>query len=100
MATPFAITPLIGIDLNTITLAADVGPSSGAEDALQLGAQVFATNGRRYIYGQAAATITASTAVCLINATNFTVAATGGAATSPAVAMATGDRGWFSVASV
>lgn len=100
MATPFAITPLIGIDLNTITLAADVGPSSGAEDALQLGSQVFATNGRRYIYGQAAAAITASTAVCLINATNFTVAATGGAATSPAVAMATGDRGWFSVASV
>lgn len=100
MATPFAITPLIGIDLNTITLAADVGPSSGAEDALQLGSQVFATNGRRYIYGQAAATITASTAVCLINATNFTVAATGGAATSPAVAMAVGDRGWFSVASV
>lgn len=100
MATPFTVSPVLGVDLNTITLAADVGSTSGAEDAPQLGTQVFASNGRRYIYGQAAAAITASTAVCLINATNFTVAATGGAATSPAVAMATGDRGWFSVASV
>lgn len=100
MAAPFTVTPISGVDLNTITLAADVGPSSGAEDAPQLGTQVFASNGRRYIYGQAAASITASTAVCLINATNFTVAASGGSATSPAVNMATGDRGWFSVASV
>jgi hypothetical protein len=91
---------MLGVDLNTTTLAADVGPSSGAEDAPQLGTQVFASNGRRYIYGQAAASISASTAVCLINTTNFTVAASGGSATSPAVSMATGDRGWFSVASV
>lgn len=100
MAAPFTVTPVQGCDLNSITLAADVGPSSGAEDAPQLGTQVFASNGRRFIYGQAAASITASTAVCLINATNFTVAASGGSATSPAVNMATGDRGWFSVASV
>lgn len=100
MAAPFTVTPMLGVDLNTTTLAADVGPSSGAEDAPQLGTQVFASNGRRYIYGQAAASISASTAVCLINTTNFTVAASGGSATSPAVAMATGDRGWFSVASV
>lgn len=100
MASPFTVTPVLGCDLNTITLAADVGSTSGAEDAPQLGTQVFASNGRRFIYGQAAAAITAATAVCLINATNFTVAATGGAALSPAAVMATGDRGWFSVASV
>lgn len=100
MATPFTVTPVQGVDLNTITLAADITNGSGAEDAPQLGTQVFGSDGRRYIYGQAAATITASTAVCLINATNFTVAATGGSARSPAVAMATGDRGFFSVASV
>lgn len=99
MATPFTVTPILGVDLNTITLDADVG-SGGSEDAPQLGTQVFASNGRRYIYGEAAAAIAASTATCLINATNFTVAATGGSALSPAVAMATGDRGWFSVASV
>lgn len=100
MAAPFTVTPVAGCDFNSITLAADVGPSSGAEDAPQLGTQVFGSDGRRYIYGQAAASITASTAVCLINATNFTVAASGGSARSPAVNMATGDRGWFSVASV
>ena len=100
MASPFTVTPILGADLNSITLAADVGPSSGAEDAPQLGTQVFASNGRRYIYAQANASITASTAVCLINATTFLVAASGGSATSPAVNMATGDRGWFSVASV
>lgn len=100
MAAPFTVSPVLGCDLNTITLAADVGPASGAEDAPQLGTQVFGSDGRRYIYAQANATIAASTAVCLINATTFLVAATGGAARSPAVAMATGDRGWFSVASV
>lgn len=98
MAAPFTISPTLGVNLNTITLAADVGTTT--EDAPQLGTQVFGSDGRRYIYGQAAAAISASTAVCLINATNFTVAATGGAARSPAVAMATGDRGFFSVASV
>lgn len=100
MAAPFTVTPVAGCDFNSITLAADVGPSSGAEDAPQLGTQVFGSDGRRYIYAQAAASITASTAVCLINATNFTVAASGGSARSPAINMATGDRGWFSVASV
>jgi hypothetical protein len=100
MASPFTVTPVLGIDLNTITLAADVGSTSGAEDAPQLGTQVFGSDGRRYVYGQAGATITASTTVCLPSATTFIVAATGGTYRSPAVAMATGDRGFFSVASV
>lgn len=98
MASPFTVTPVLGIDLNTITLAADVG--SSAEDAPQLGTQIFGSDGRRYMYGQAGATITAATTVCLPSATTFIVAATGGAYRSPPVAMATGDRGFFSVASV
>jgi hypothetical protein len=96
MGSPFTVTPLQGVDLNSITLAADVTNSSGAEDAPQLGTQVVASNGRIYVYGQANATITASTAVCTVNATTFLVTASGGSYTSPAVAMATGDRGWFS----
>lgn len=100
MATPHTVTPVLGVDLNSITLAADVGPSSGAEDAPQLGTQVFGSNGRLYVYAQANATITASTAVCTVNATTFLATASGGSYTSPAVAMATGDRGWFSKASV
>lgn len=100
MASPFTSSPVLGVDLNTITLAADVGPSSGAEDAPQLGTQVFGSNGRLYVYAQANATINASTAVCTVNATTFLATASAGSYLSPAVNMATGDRGWFSKASV
>lgn len=100
MATPHAVTPLAGVDLNSITTAALVGPRFGAEDAPQLGVQVQGTNGRRYVYAQANASIPANTAVCNIDATTFLVAASGGSYRSPAVAMASGDRGWFSAASV
>lgn len=100
MATPFTVTPMLGVDLLNKVLAADVGPSSGAEDAPQLGTQVFGSDGKRYVYAQANATITASTAVCDINTTTFLVAASGGTYLSPAVALATGDRAWFSKASV
>jgi hypothetical protein len=100
MAFPITVTPVLGCDFNSITLAADVGPASGAEDAPQLGTQVFGSDGRRYVYAQANATITASTAVCTVNATTFLATATGGSYRSPAVAMATGDRGWFSAAAV
>jgi len=100
MAAPFSVAPISGCDFNSITLAADVGPASGAEDAPQLGTQVFGSDGRRYVYAQANATITASTAVCTVNATTFLATASGGSYRSPAVAMASGDRGWFSAASV
>ena len=100
MASPFTVSPVLGVDLNTITLAADVGSTSGAEDAPQLGTQVFGSNGRIYVYAQANAVITASTAVCTVNATTFLATASGGAYTSPAVAMDSGDRGWFSRAGV
>jgi len=100
MATPFTVSPVLGVDLNTITLAADVGSTSGAEDAPQLGTQVFASNGKIYVYAQANAVITASTAVCTVNATTFLATASGGAYLSPAVAMASGDRAWFSRAAV
>lgn len=100
MAAPFSINPIQGVDLNSKVLAADVGPSSGAEDAPQLGSQVFGTDGKRYVYAQANASISASTAVCDINTTTFLVAASGGGYLSPAVALASGDRAWFSKASV
>lgn len=99
MAAPFTVTPVLGVDLNTKTLAADVG-AGGTEDAPQLGTQVFGTDGKRYVYAQANAVITAATAVCDINATTFLVAASGGTYLSPAVALASGDRAWFSKASV
>ena len=100
MAAPFSVTPLAGVDLVSITTAANVGPSSGAEDAPQLGAQVFGSDGRLYVYAQANGAITASTAVCTVNASTFLATNSGGSYTSPSTTMAAGDRGWFSKASV
>ena len=97
MAAPFTVSPVLGVDLNTTTLAADV---LVAEDAPQLGTQVFGSNGKIYVYAQANAVIAASDADCTVNATTFLATASGGAYLSPPVAMASGDRGWFSRAGV
>lgn len=98
MAAPFSVTPNIGADFNTITLAADLAAGKVAD--ARLGEQRFGSNGRRYVYAQAGGAIPASTAVCTVNATTFAATSSGGTYLSPAVAMATGDRGWFSAASV
>jgi len=98
MAAPFTDTPKIGADLNGITLAADLAAGKAAD--ARIGSEVLASNGKLYVYGQANASISASTAVCTVNASTFLVTASGGSYTSPATAMATGDRGWFSKASV
>jgi hypothetical protein len=95
----FSVTPLVGIDLtNTVTAAAI---TAGQQVANQLlGVQVWGSDGLRYVFAKANATITASTTVCDINTTTFVVAASGGSYTSPATAMVSGDYGWFSKASV
>jgi len=98
MAAPFSVTPNVGADFNTITLAADLDAGTGTQ--ARLGEQRFGSDGRLYVYAQANASIPASTAVCTVNATTFLVTASGGSYLSPAVAMATGDRGWLSKASV
>jgi len=98
MATPFSRTPSIGADLKGITLAADIAAGKVVDAAI--GSQVFGSDGKLYVYAQANAAITASTAVCTVNATTFLATASGGAYTSPATTMASGDRAWFSKASV
>lgn len=98
MATPFSRTPSIGADLKGITLAADIAAGKVVDAAL--GSQVWGSDGKLYVYAQANASITASTAVCTVSASTFLATASGGSYTSPAFAMASGDRGWFSKASV
>jgi hypothetical protein len=98
MAAPFTDTAKIGVDLNGVTTAAQL--AAGQTGDARLGAQIFGSNGRLYVYGQANASITASTTACTVNATTFLVTASGGSYTSPAVALASGDRAWFSKASV
>lgn len=99
MASPFTTTPTLGVDLNSTVTAADLA-SGAAKPMARLGTQVLASNGKLYVYAQANASITASTAVCTVNATTFLATASGGSYTSPATAMVSGDQGWFSKASV
>jgi len=94
----FSVTPLVGIDLTNTVTAANI--ALGYPVNQLLGVQVWGSDGLRYVFAKANATIAASTTVCDINTTTFLVAATGGAYTSPAYAMVSGDYGWFSKASV
>jgi len=97
----YTITPLSGIDFNDTTTVAELATTGGTAPQFgPLGAEVFGSDGRRYVWAKANATITASTTTCTIDATTFLVTATGGSYKSPAVAMASGDYGWFSAASV
>lgn len=99
MASPSSVTPISGVDLVSIIPTADL--TSGAQrPAAKLGTQVWGSDGKLYVYGQANASITASTAVCTVNASTFLVTASGGSYTSPATNMVSGDQGWFSKASV
>lgn len=99
MPTPFSTTPQLGTDLiNTIT-AVEIAAGTRMIPH-KLGKQVWGDDGRLYVFAQAAGAIAAGVTVATVNATTFQATATGGAYTSPATAMVTGDYGWFSKASV
>lgn len=99
MAAPFTISDVIGVDLVSITTAADL--TSGTQrPSARLGTQIWSSDGKLFVYGQANASITASTAVCTVSPTTFLVTATGGAYLSPATNMVSGDQAWFAKASV
>jgi hypothetical protein len=95
----YTITPLAGIDLyNTAQVNANSAGTSIPTFG-PTGAEVFGSDGLRYVFAQAAIAIGASTATCVINASTFQV--TLGAGTYIAGAsMASGDYGWFGKASV
>ena len=100
----YSLANLGGIDLNnaaqvqatsyyasTPTYVPNQGP---------LGAEVFGSDGKRYVFAKASEAVTASTATCSINASTFVVTASGGSYTSPAVTLASGDYAWFAATSV
>ena len=95
----FTITPLAGVDLANL---AQTNPNSAGTAVATfgpLGAEVFGSDGFRYVFAQAGAAIGVSTATCVINASTFQVTTGSGTYLSGA-SMASGDYGWFSKASV
>jgi len=92
----YSTLPIAGVNLNSPqTVTSGNLPSFGP-----LGAETFANDGKRYVYAQAGSAITASTTTCAINASTFVATGAAGSYSSPAVAMASGDYGWFGAASV
>lgn len=96
----YTVTPVIGIDFNNIVNTNTNSAGTAVPTFGPLGAEVFGSDGKIYVLGQANASIPASTTACTVNATTFLVTASGGSYTSPAVALASGDVAWFSKASV
>ena len=96
--------PIAGVSLNTITTNEFLYTNGTTVENIPnfgpIGAETFASDGKRYVFAQAAATIPAGTTACTVNASTFQVTATGGSYVSPAESMVSGDYGWFGVASV
>lgn len=91
----FAVSPIIGVNTNqTYPVANYTVPP------YNLGQQVWGNDGKRYVFAVASGSISASTTACTVNAGTFAATSSGGSYTSPNVAMANGDWGWFGAASV
>ena len=96
----YTITPLSGVDLVNLTTTNTNSAGTAIPTFGPLGAEVFGSDGKRYVFAKAGAAITASTATCSINASTFVATGSGGSYTAPATTMASGDYGWFSATSV
>jgi len=100
----YSLANLGGIDLNNAApvQATSYYASTPAYVPNQgpLGAEVFGSDGKRYVFAKANASITAGTTSCTVNSTTFLATASGGAYTSPGVDLVSGDYAWFGAASV
>jgi hypothetical protein len=97
----YSVTPIAGVDLTSAAqsqLASDgttVIPNIGPA-----GNEVFGSDGLRYVFAKAGNDFTAGQTSCSISTTTFVATSTGGAYIAPAVALASGEYGWFGKASV
>ena len=96
----YSITPLSGVNLVGTTTTNPNSANVNIPTFGPLGAEVFGSDGKRYVFAQAGAGIAASTATCSINTTSFAATGTGGSYMSPGVSLASGDFAWFGAASV
>jgi len=96
----YSVSHIIAVDLNNIVTTNTNSAGTAVPTIGPIGTQLFGLDGKIYVLGKANASIPASTAVCTVNASTFLVTASGGAYTSPAVALSSGDYAWFGKASV
>ena len=95
----YSVLPISGVDLVNTTTTNTNSAGTAIATFGPLGAETFGSDGKRYVFAQAGAAITAATATCTVNASTFIATVGGGSYTSGA-SMASGDYGWFSAASV
>ena len=96
----YTVLPISGADLVNLTTTNTNSAGTAIPTFGPLGAEVFGSDGKRYVFAQAGAGIAASTATCSINTTSFAATGTGGSYMSPGVSLASGDFAWFGAASV
>jgi len=100
----YSVLPISGINLTSTTPISFAYTNGSTAESIPnfgpLGAETFGSDGKRYVFAQAAETITATTSTVSINTTTFAATGTSGTYLSPAVAVASGDYAWFSKASV
>lgn len=96
----FTTLPIAGVDLVDTQSAVELAAQGTPVQFGPLGVQTFANDGLRYVWAIAGAAITASTTTCTVNASTFVATGSAGTYLSPTTAMASGDYGWFSKASV
>jgi hypothetical protein len=100
----YSTLPIAGVSLDTTTPIEFAYVNGATAESIPnfgpLGAQTFGSDGKRYVFAQAGAAITASTATCSVNASTFVATASAGSYLSPAVALASGDYAWFAATSV
>ena len=99
----YSVLPIAGIHLVGVTETSFSYTAGSTAVSIPnfgpLGAETFGSDGKRYVFAQAGAAIAASTATVVINASTFQ-ATLGAGSYFTATSMASGDYGWFSIASV
>ena len=96
----YSTLPIAGVDLVDTQTVAEQALLAGLVTFGPHGAETVASDGRRSVWAVAGGAITASTTTCSINASTFVATGSAGTYLSPTAAMASGDYGWFSAASV
>jgi hypothetical protein len=95
----YSTLPIVGVDLVDTQTVAEQALNGGVVTFGPLGTETFASDGKRYVWAKAGVAIAASSATVVINASTF-AATLGAGSYFTAASMASGDYGWFSIASV